>query len=242
MAILRNKTQSGFTVISNNIFRDKRLSMAARGLLCTMLSLPDSWDFSEKGLCKILPENGITAIRTAIKTLEETGYLRRTKVRENGRIVDVLWEITNRPGDFGDESDLPGLENPNLVNQPQLNTNGIGSSDPSDPPHLFQCESNNKESAPDEKTKKTSKPKKRRHGEFGHVLLTNEEFDTLDDKVNGYRDAYIRIVDEYCEKSGRSYKNYSLAIQDFYRRDLESNRLPKAAANRKPMTAGDYFG
>ena len=86
-----------------------------------------------------------------------------------------------------------------------------------------------------------AKPKKHRHGEFGHVLLTDEEFESLDDKVNGYRDAYIRIVDEYCEQSGRSYKNYSLAIQNFYRRDLERNSLPKVQVAKKAMTFGDAF-
>lgn len=84
------------------------------------------------------------------------------------------------------------------------------------------------------------KPKRRKHGEYGHVLLTDAEFESLSDKVDGYRDEYIRIVDEYCEQHGKSYKNYSLAIQNFYRRDRDEGRLPKI--KRKPMTFGEYFG
>lgn len=85
-----------------------------------------------------------------------------------------------------------------------------------------------------------SKAPKHRHGEFGHVMLTDEEFETLDEKVDGYRDEYIRIVDEYCEQHGKSYKNYSLAIQNFYRMDKESGRLP--VKTKKKITFGDYFG
>lgn len=49
MAVLRKAHKSNFTVIDNQVFKSN-LSLKARGLLCTMLSLPDNWEFSEKGL------------------------------------------------------------------------------------------------------------------------------------------------------------------------------------------------
>ena len=110
MAIMRNRTQQGYTNVSNVIFRDERLSLKARGLLCTMLSLPDCWEFSEKGLQAIIPADGQTSIRTALKTLEECGYLVRRQVRENGRIVGYEWEIYDTPQD----AESPHLENRNL--------------------------------------------------------------------------------------------------------------------------------
>ena len=54
--ILKNKTQNNFTMISNNILRDNSLKMIDRGVMCTICSLPDGWDFSVAGLCKIVPE------------------------------------------------------------------------------------------------------------------------------------------------------------------------------------------
>ena len=50
MPVLVNRTQNNFTMISNNILRDEELSMKDRGLLCTICSLPDKWDFSIAGL------------------------------------------------------------------------------------------------------------------------------------------------------------------------------------------------
>lgn len=123
MAIMRNRTQQGYTNVSNVIFRDERLSLKARGLLCTMLSLPDCWEFSEKGLQAIIPADGQTSIRTALKTLEECGYLVRRQVRENGLILGYEWEIYGTPQD----AESPHLENhnmeiPNLEKQHQYIT------------------------------------------------------------------------------------------------------------------------
>jgi len=93
MAILRNKSQQGFTIVDNYALKDKRLSLKATGLLIKMLSLPDDYEFSEAGLAAIV-KDGITSIRSAIKELEEMGYLVRTRNRdENGAFTDCDWEI-----------------------------------------------------------------------------------------------------------------------------------------------------
>lgn len=69
MAVLKNKTQKNFTIISNNVLRDKELSMKDRGVLCTICSLPDEWKFSISGLSAIVPD-GVDAIRKSIFNLE----------------------------------------------------------------------------------------------------------------------------------------------------------------------------
>lgn len=124
MAIMRNRTQQGYTNVNNVIFRDKRLSLKARGLLCTMLSLPDCWEFSEKGLQSILPADGKTSIRTALKTLEEYGYLVRRQLREKGKMAGWEWEIYDTPQDAEKpQSENPITGNPNSENQHQYITN-----------------------------------------------------------------------------------------------------------------------
>ena len=62
-----------FTVVTNTILRDKTLSMSAKGLLSTMLSLPPEWDYSFNGLVKICKE-GKCAVRNTINELKEAGY------------------------------------------------------------------------------------------------------------------------------------------------------------------------
>lgn len=117
MAVIRNKTQH-FTIVAQSILRDERLSLKDIGLLVRLLSLPDNWEFSEKGLDKICANDGLTSIRTSIKNLENCGYLKRSRVRkEDGRITGVEWIISDYP-----ELEEPKCENPILENQIQYNT------------------------------------------------------------------------------------------------------------------------
>ena len=77
--------EEGYTVMSNYHFKDKRLSLKAKGLLSLMLSLPDSWDFSLMGLTSICVESRDT-IRKILNELKNNRYLKIIEKRdENGR-------------------------------------------------------------------------------------------------------------------------------------------------------------
>lgn len=122
MAVLRKEKKGNFTVIDNAIFKDRTLSLKAKGLLCTMLSLPDGWNYTIAGLVT-LSSDGESAVRSTLRELEEAGYFRREQVRENGKIVDTEYVISETKN-----CDFPLVENPlveNQVvgNQAQLNTN-----------------------------------------------------------------------------------------------------------------------
>ena len=78
MAIIRVDKRSNYTVVDNTFIRDMNLSLKAKGLMLMMLSLPPEWDYSVAGLSAICKE-GMTAIRGALKELEECGYLRRER-------------------------------------------------------------------------------------------------------------------------------------------------------------------
>lgn len=98
MAILRKTNKERYTTFLHSISLDENLSLKDFGLLIKLLSLPDDWKFSEKGLEKILKKDGQTSIRTAIKNLEKYGYLRRERIREkNGQVGDVIWYIYEEP-------------------------------------------------------------------------------------------------------------------------------------------------
>ncbi len=80
MAVLKNRTQGNFTIVSNNIFHDSELTMKDRGVLCTLISFPTGWNFSVKGLSALVPD-GEESIRNSIFKLERIGYLKRNKTR-----------------------------------------------------------------------------------------------------------------------------------------------------------------
>ena len=81
MAVFRVEKNKGYTVMSNHHLRNKALSLKAKGLLSQMLSLPEDWDYTLKGLSLINRES-IDAIRTAVWELERAGYIRREQGRD----------------------------------------------------------------------------------------------------------------------------------------------------------------
>ncbi|MCR5305420.1 MAG: helix-turn-helix domain-containing protein [Oscillospiraceae bacterium] len=104
MPKLKKKITRDFTTIHNTMLRDMRLGATERGLLLTMLSLPDNWNYSIKGLSCILPD-GATKIGTALKNLAKTGYLVRRRVYSDGKITD--WEYTFSDEPMTDVENLP---------------------------------------------------------------------------------------------------------------------------------------
>ncbi len=89
--------------MSNYHLRDKRLSLKAKGLLSQMLSLPEDWDYTLAGLCYINRESK-DAIRTAIRELEQAGYIRRRQTTDRGgKFAGNEYTIYERP-----QEPLPG--------------------------------------------------------------------------------------------------------------------------------------
>ena len=66
--------------MSNHHFKNKNLSLKAKGLLSLMLSLPDDWNYNMKGLAT-LSKDGIDSVRTAMKELENQGYVEKDRSR-----------------------------------------------------------------------------------------------------------------------------------------------------------------
>ena len=97
MAVFRVEKNKGYTVMSNHHLRNKALSLKAKGLLSQMLSLPEDWDYTLKGLSLINRES-IDAIRTAVWELERAGYIRREQGRDTkGKMADMVYTIYEQP-------------------------------------------------------------------------------------------------------------------------------------------------
>ena len=118
MAVFRIERTRDYTVMSNHHLRNANLSLKAKGLLSMMLSLPEDWNYTTRGLAKICKE-GVDAIGAALRELEAAGYIVRHKLRDRqGRISDTEYVIYEQPKKLDMlPSDVvsPDTENPDMV-------------------------------------------------------------------------------------------------------------------------------
>ncbi len=125
MAVMRVHKNANYTIMSNHHFKEKKMSLKAKGLLSLMLSLPDDWDYSVNGLAT-LSKDGRDSVMSALKELEEFGYLIRTRItNEKGHFKGYDYDIFECPQNMPPKSENPTTEKPKLENHEQLNTNSI---------------------------------------------------------------------------------------------------------------------
>jgi len=119
MAVFRIEKTRDYTVMSNHHLRDKSLSLKAKGLLSLMLSLPEEWDYTTKGLARIC-KDGVDSICAGVRELEEHGYVIRQRVRNpNGQLGAIEYTILEQPRPPEPEPGKPERENPVLDNPEQ---------------------------------------------------------------------------------------------------------------------------
>ena len=97
MAVFRVQKTQNYTVMSNHHLNDKALSLKAKGLLSLMLSLPEDWDYTTRGLASICKE-GVDGIRATVRELENAGYIIRRRVRDqNGQVRGMEYTVFEQP-------------------------------------------------------------------------------------------------------------------------------------------------
>ena len=69
MAVFRVEKTRNYTVMSNYHLRDKSLSLKAKGLLSLMLSLPEDWDYTTRGLAYICKDGVDSICGSATRTV-----------------------------------------------------------------------------------------------------------------------------------------------------------------------------
>ena len=116
MAVFRIDKTRDYTVMSNHHLRNTELSLKAKGLLSLMLSLPDNWDYTTKGLARIC-KDGVDSICAAVRELEEHGYVIRKRVRgANGQLGSIEYTILEQPAEPSPERENPVQVKPILEN------------------------------------------------------------------------------------------------------------------------------
>ena len=121
MAVIRVNKTKDYTIINNNCFKNKEMSLKAKGLLSLMLSLPKNWNYTVSGLVSICKESE-TSIKSTLNELKKFGYLTITKKKPNetssGRF-EYEYNIYEKPQK--QEGKKQGVENQPLENQPLEN-------------------------------------------------------------------------------------------------------------------------
>ena len=148
MPVFRIERTRDYTVMSNHHLKNPDLSLKAKGLLSMMLSFPDGWNYSERGLASICKE-GVDAIHSAIKELESTGYMERHQLRgKGGRIVDteyVIYEKPHTPDMAPPDTENPDMDSPDMA-LPDAASPDAAAPEPENPGELNNKKPNTKKS------------------------------------------------------------------------------------------------
>lgn len=162
MAVFRIEKTRDYTVMSNHHLRNTNLSLKAKGLLSLMLSLPDGWDYTTKGLARIC-KDGVDSICAGVRELEEQGYVIRERVRNpNGQLGAIEYTILEQPrppepGREKPEREKPERENPVQAN-PVLDSPVLGKPEQENPAQLNTKESSKQKSKKDLSSTESSNP------------------------------------------------------------------------------------
>lgn len=151
MPVFRVEKNSNYTTMCNYHLRDQGLSLKGKGLLSMLLSLPDTWNYSVRGLSSITPD-GVDGVLTALKELERLGYLERNQQRESngrmGRAEYVIYEMprkkpcsespcTEKPYAVNPDTDTPVTENPAQLSTNRTSTETINKREKKEIQHRY---------------------------------------------------------------------------------------------------------
>ena len=140
MAVFRIEKTRDYTVMANHHLRNTELSLKAKGLLSLMLSLPEEWDYTTKGLARIC-KDGVDSICAGVRELEDHGYVVRERIRNpNGQLGAIEYTILEQP-----RTSEPKREKPERGNPVQANP-VLGKPDQENPAQLNTYRTNKEES------------------------------------------------------------------------------------------------
>lgn len=96
MEVIRVIKNKNYTTISNHLFKNKGISLKAKGLMGYLLSLPNDWNLSINGIVSCSKE-GRRAIGNIINELIKAGYIERNQVRKNGKFIGYDYFVFEQP-------------------------------------------------------------------------------------------------------------------------------------------------
>ena len=230
MAVFRIERTRDYTVMSNHHLRNEKLSLKAKGLLSMMLSLPEDWNYTTRGLAKICKE-GVDAIGGALRELETAGYIVRHQMRDRqGRISDTEYVIYEQPQPKNPDTPQPDTDSPDTEN-PYLEK-----PDTEKPAELNIDKSNTQksithrsstESIPFRETAAARPPERKGRDampvseieNYRDLILENIEYDYLCREFNTYREDLDEIVELMVETVCAKRKTTRIAGSELMSQD-----------------------
>ena len=204
MAVFRIEKTRDYTVMSNYHLRDMSLSLKAKGLLSLMLSLPENWDYTMKGLARIC-KDGIDSISGGIRELEAHGYLIRSRVRSaNGQLGSIEYTILEQPKAPSPTQEKPIRENPVQANpmldapiqeNPAKLNKEESSNYPSKTDLSITQESSPILSSPPVPSERSGQDGMRKRESYRALILENIEYDVLSQNVQLDKDRLDELVE-----------------------------------------------
>ena len=231
MAVFRIERTKNYTVMSNYHLRDKALSLKSKGLLSMMLSLPEDWNYTTRGLAKICKE-GVDAIGGALRELETAGYIVRHQLRDRqGRISDTEYVIYEQPQPKAPDMPHPDTAGPDTAS-PDTENPYLDKPDTEKPAELNIEKSNTQKSITHGSStdsipfreKTADKPPERKGRDamsvteiesYRELILENIEYDYLKQRAGFYQDELDEIVELMVETVCAKRKTTRIAGADF---------------------------
>ena len=223
MAVFRIERTRDYTVMSNHHLRNANLSLKAKGLLSMMLSLPDDWNYTTRGLAKICKE-GVDAIGAALRELEGAGYIVRHQRRDkSGRITDTEYVIyeqpqpdLSQPDTASPDTENPDMEKPDTEKPAELNIEKSNT-------QKSITDGSSTDSIPFRETAAARPPERRGRDamsvtemeEYRDLILENIEYDYLCREFDTYREDLDEIVELMVETVCARRKTTRIAGSDF---------------------------
>ena len=217
MAVFRIERTRDYTVMSNHHLRDGNLSLKSKGLLSMMLSLPEDWNYTTRGLAKICKE-GVDAIGGALRELEKAGYIVRHQLRDRqGRISDTEYVIYEQPqpDTAPPDTENPYMEKPDTEKPAELNIEKSNT-------QKSITDGSITDSIPFRGTAaKPPEPKRRETmsltemENYRELILENIEYDCLKQRFGTYREDLEEIVELLVETVCAKRKTTRIAGADF---------------------------
>lgn len=247
MGVIRVKKEKNYTSMCNYHFREKEMSLKAKGLLSWMLSLPDNWDYSIKGMCKC-HKDGEDAITSALKELQRFGYLEVVKLIP-GTVIEnsdgssyilnridydyIIHEKPINPQDTGFQctensvTEFSASENPQQINTKVINTKVnkvIGKPiTPDKPDNTRQFHSRDFR-----KTTETLTDELNSIGELEEKELQKKE----KQKTQRKKTLYQKCMDEIDNPIYNFDDSVKQRLKDFLPTTLQSNKYPVKGINQ----------
>lgn len=198
---MEEQQKAYYAIIPANVRYDKDLAPNAKLLYGEITAL-----CNEKGYCWAsnqyfadLYHSSISAVQKWVSALVKKGYINLELVYKEGTKQVLHRKLCITPGVNIYITSHKNLYDPGVKNYMT--------------PGVNICVENNTSINNTFNNKKDVYTHKHKYGEYQHVLLTEKEHTHLVELYGSSLDEHIKILDEYIETSGKSYKNHSLVLQ-----------------------------